>query len=83
MVKSLLKVVVSFAFIGVALFVLSGDWSLKVVGEKSQVNEAVVADPSLVNTDPEGAGWFFKIKVSNAGAVAALHDEAAYKAMIA
>ena len=36
---------------------------------------AVVADPSLVNTDPEGAGWFFKIKVSDAAAVAKLHDE--------
>ena len=39
-------------------------------GEVIEVNEAVVADPSLVNTDPEGAGWFFKIKVSNADAVA-------------
>ncbi|MBL8309330.1 MAG: glycine cleavage system protein GcvH [Burkholderiales bacterium] len=52
-------------------------------GEVVEVNEAVVADPSLVNTDPEGAGWFFKIKVSDAGAVAKLHDETAYKAMIA
>ena len=48
-----------------------------------EVNEAIVADPSLVNTDPEGAGWFFKIKVTNAAQVAALHDDAAYKAMIA
>ena len=54
-----------------------------VEGEVIEVNEAIVADPSLVNTDPEGAGWFFKIKVSNAAAVAALQDEATYKAMIA
>ena len=52
-------------------------------GEVIEVNESIVADPSLVNTDPEGAGWFFKIKVTNAAQVAALHDEAAYKAMIA
>jgi len=54
-----------------------------VAGEVVEINEAVVADPSLVNSDPEGAGWFFKIKVADAAAVAALHDEAAYKAMIA
>jgi glycine cleavage system H protein len=52
-------------------------------GEVVEVNEAIVADPSLVNTDPEGAGWFFKIKVTNVAQVAALHDEAAYLAMIA
>ena len=54
-----------------------------VEGEVVEVNEAIVADPSLVNSDPEGAGWFFKIKVTNADAVAALQDEATYKAMIA
>lgn len=54
-----------------------------VEGEVVEINYAVVADPSLVNTDPEGAGWFFKIKVSNVAAVASLQDEAAYKAMIA
>ncbi|MBS0313100.1 MAG: glycine cleavage system protein GcvH [Burkholderiales bacterium] len=54
-----------------------------VAGEVIEVNEAVVADPSLVNSDPEGAGWFFKLRVSDAAAVAALHDEAAYKALIA
>ena len=52
-------------------------------GEVIEVNEAIVADPSLVNTDPEGAGWFFKIRVSNPAQIAALQDEAAYKAMIA
>ena len=52
-------------------------------GEVIEVNQAVVDDPSLVNTDPEGAGWFFKIKVADAAQVAALLDDAAYKAMIA
>jgi glycine cleavage system H protein len=52
-------------------------------GEVIEVNEAIVADPSLVNTDPEGAGWFFKIKATNPAQVTALHDDAAYLAMIA
>ncbi len=51
-------------------------------GEVIEINQAVVDDPSLVNTDPEGAGWFFKVKVSNTAQVAALHDEAAYKKLI-
>jgi glycine cleavage system H protein len=42
------------------------------------VNEALRADPSLANSDPLGAGWFFKVKLSNAGEVAALLDETAY-----
>ena len=54
-----------------------------VEGEVVEINDAIVTDPSLVNTDPEGAGWFFKIKVSHVAAVAALQDEAAYKALIA
>jgi glycine cleavage system H protein len=29
-------------------------------------NQAIVSDPSLVNQDPEGNGWFFKVKVANA-----------------
>jgi len=36
-------------------------------GEVVETNEAVVANPALVNTDPYGQGWFFKIKLSNPG----------------
>jgi|SRR3954469_25419412 glycine cleavage system H protein len=36
-----------------------------VSGEIAAVNEAVVANPALVNTDPYGEGWFFKIKLAN------------------
>ncbi|WP_440695814.1 glycine cleavage system protein GcvH [Candidatus Pelagibacter sp. HIMB109] len=36
-----------------------------IAGEVTESNEAIVSDPSLVNQDPEGNGWFFKIKVSN------------------
>ncbi|MGO7207880.1 glycine cleavage system protein GcvH, partial [Rhizobium ruizarguesonis] len=35
-------------------------------GEITEVNPAIVADPSLVNSDPQGAGWFFKLKLANA-----------------
>ena len=36
-----------------------------IAGEVTESNEAIVSDPSLVNQDPEGNGWFFKIKVLN------------------
>ena len=35
-------------------------------GEVTENNQAIVNDPSLVNQDPEGNGWFFKVKVTNA-----------------
>jgi len=43
-----------------------------------EVNEALRADPSLANTDPLGAGWFFKITLTHAQELDALMDEAAY-----
>ena len=36
-----------------------------VSGEITETNDAVVANPALVNTDPYGEGWFFKLKLSN------------------
>lgn len=41
-------------------------------GEVVEINDAVVANPALVNTDPFGEGWFFKIKMSNPGEVSKL-----------
>ena len=37
-----------------------------VSGEVTAINDAVVANPALVNSDPYGEGWFFKVKMSNA-----------------
>ncbi len=51
-------------------------------GEVVEVNPDVEADPSLVNTDPYGKGWIFKLKVKNAADVASLMDAAAYTAQI-
>ena len=47
-------------------------------GEVIEVNEALRADPSLANSDPQGAGWFFKVKLSDKGQLDALMGEAAY-----
>ena len=53
-----------------------------VAGEVVEVNDAVEADPSLVNTDPYGAGWIYKLKLRDAAQVDAMMDAAAYRAMI-
>src|ERR1039458_8262378 len=50
-----------------------------VEGEVVEANPAIVDDPSLVNSDPMGAGWFFKLKLADPSEVGALMDEAAYK----
>ncbi|WP_193211983.1 glycine cleavage system protein GcvH [Luteolibacter marinus] len=52
-------------------------------GEVVEANEAVEADPSLVNTDPYGAGWIFKLKIKDAAQLDSLLDAAGYEAMIA
>ena len=53
-----------------------------VSGEVIEGNAALEADPALVNTSPEGEGWFFKLTLSNEGELAGLMDEAAYKAFV-
>ena len=50
-----------------------------VSGEVTESNQAIVDDPSLVNSDPEGQGWFFKLKLDNPGELDGLMDEAAYR----
>jgi glycine cleavage system H protein len=49
-------------------------------GEIIAVNDALNDDPDLVNTDPTGNGWFFKISISDAADLDDLMDEATYKA---
>ncbi len=56
----------------------AADVYMPVSGEVTQVNEALRADPALANTDPLGAGWFFKVKLSDASQVDALMDETSY-----
>ena len=45
-------------------------------------NNALEGDPALVNSDPEGEGWFFKLTLSDKSELDALMDEVAYKAFV-
>lgn len=56
----------------------AADVYMPVSGEVLEVNEALRADPSLANTDPMGAGWFFKVKLSNPAELNDLMDETGY-----
>ena len=48
-------------------------------GEVVEGNQAVADDPALVNRDPEGDGWFFKLRLSDQSELEGLMDEAAYR----
>ena len=61
----------------------AADVYMPVSGEILEVNEALRDDPSLANTDPLGAGWFFKVRLSDASQLAALMDETSYSAFSA
>ncbi len=56
----------------------AADVYMPVTGEVLEVNEALRDDPSLANTDPLGAGWFFKVRMSDKSQLDALLDEIAY-----
>ena len=59
------------------------DVYMPVSGEVVEVNEALRADPALANSDPLNAGWFFKVKLSDASQLDALMDETAYSSFAA
>ncbi|MFZ3219860.1 MAG: glycine cleavage system protein GcvH [Rhodoferax sp.] len=61
----------------------AADVYMPVTGTITEVNEALRADPSLANSDPLGAGWFFKVKLSNPAELDALMDETSYTAFSA
>ena len=54
-----------------------------VTGEVVESNGAIVDEPAKVNEDPEGAGWFVKIKLADKGQLTGLMDKAAYDAFCA
>ena len=58
----------------------AADVYMPLTGQVTEVNEALRAEPSLANSDPMGAGWFFKVKLADASQVDALMDEAGYSA---
>jgi len=51
-------------------------------GEVTQANSALEAQPGTVNEDPEGAGWFFKLKVGDKSEFSKLMDQAAYQEFV-
>jgi glycine cleavage system H protein len=51
-------------------------------GEVVEVNEALRADPSLANSDPQAAGWFFKVRLSDPAETSSLMDQAAYDELV-
>jgi glycine cleavage system H protein len=51
-------------------------------GEVTEVNRAVVENPALVNSEPYGGGWFFKLKLANPGEVNGLLSAEQYQAHI-
>ena len=53
-----------------------------IAGEVVGTNLEVVTNPSLVNSDPMGAGWFFKLKLANPLEIDELMNEADYKASL-
>lgn len=54
-----------------------------VSGTVTEANPALTDDPSLVNSAPEGEGWFFKLTLSDASELDGLMDKAAYDAFVA
>ena len=54
-----------------------------VSGEVVEANQALEDDPSLVNSDPTGEGWFLKLRLSAPGELDGLMDDAAYADYIA
>jgi glycine cleavage system H protein len=51
-------------------------------GEVVEVNKELEGNPAQVNTDPYGAGWLFKLKLSDPNELQGLKDSAAYRAQI-
>ena len=61
----------------------AADVYMPISGEITEVNEALRADPSLANSDPMGAGWFFKVKLAKPAELDALMDQTSYSAFSA
>lgn len=60
----------------------AADVYMPLAGEVIEINEALRDDPALANTDPLGAGWFFKMRIADIAAFNALMDEPAYAELL-
>ena len=63
--------------------IAASDVYAPVTGEVTAANAAIVDEPAKVNEDPEGGGWFVKIKLADMGQLTGLMDKAAYEAFCA
>ncbi len=61
----------------------AGEVKAPASGTVVEVNEALGDDPSTINSDPEGEGWFLRLKLSDPGELDSLMNEEAYKAFLA
>jgi glycine cleavage system H protein len=52
-------------------------------GTVTEGNSAIEDDPALINSDAEGAGWFFKLTIADEGELEGLMDEAGYREFVA
>ncbi len=50
-----------------------------VSGTVSEGNQAIADDPALINRDPEGEGWFFRLEIGDAAELDGLMDEQSYR----
>jgi glycine cleavage system H protein len=53
-----------------------------VSGEVTQVNDALIDTPELLNKDPQGEAWLIRVKISNPAEISGLMDAAAYQAYV-
>lgn len=60
----------------------AGEVYAPVSGDIAAVNADLEGTPGLVNQDPQGDGWFFKITLKDAGELDGLMDQAAYDAFL-
>lgn len=51
-------------------------------GNVTEINDVLEGEPSTVNSDPMGGGWFFKMTIADASQLDGLMDEAGYKAYV-
>lgn len=60
----------------------AADIYMPVDGEITEINPALVDDPSLANSDPLDTGWFFKMRIGDASQLDDLMDESAYAELV-
>ena len=65
-------------------FPLTSNWILvPISGEIIEGNKSIVDDPVSVNTDPEGASWFFKLKIQDKSELDTLMSQVDYEKFVA